>query len=926
MIHGLRPQVAPPRAPWFQWGLLCVGLLLALAATPAWAQQGDDLNGNGIPDDQESMFADLERDRQESQNGDGILDGQQDFNGNNLPDGEEDLNGDGTLDGEEDRNSNGVPDGDEDTRRLPGTNPQPPTGGVPGGTGQPTNQPTSAQGPSATEELRTEEQISFKADSQIASDTDETLQLDGNVIVFFRDMTFYCDSARIDNSEQVFYGVGNARMEMPDRIVHGESFWYDYSNDTFVIRKAWGQFDGGLGEPVHFVSRTVRGHVKDFKLVATTLTTCTPDEDREWHIKASMVKLLPDKKVIMRNATFYFYGIPLFWFPYYDWSLEETAVIVEVGKNRTEGTYVKLRFNYLYDPADYLFGAITTSYRSRLGYTFGTDHRYALNNNEWPGTLKTDTEFLTDGKGTKTAYSFAVTQSFDFMHNEITGNVSANQTSRANVQAGNRSESASANINLNRQKTGADNMGIRFSFTQQKTTSISATSTFNFTHAHQFTKNSTLNSSINYGSQNGSNGLANDQRVDLSSELGGRTTFKGKELLDWRLSYKQALDPDGNRALKQFLGDTEAGGGDPDPDPADPGNDTFETPPPDTKLVDPDFLSQSQQELPKLTINIRPGVLGNKKNLSGIETTRTQLTFAHFVQRRAQDRINAVFAEADLGFRRAWDPDKTNAVDLTLGYKQNFTGTGDALFSYSPTARWERNESKIFKQSLNWTYNDTEGASPITSGTGGGNSSNLQYTMTYNTRQVQWNATSGRNLINHQWSPINLQGTWTPHPGVGDFRMGFGTGYDLENDTWRDLTFNADWTDFRKFKTNFNLSYSLEDDEIREIRNQTTYKFNPQLFTEFNLRWGESQQDPAILQDIIVTWLRDCTFWQFTYRAQGDIFVVNAGITAYPSKGFAYGVNASNLIQNPFQQFGEGFGAGPGGFSGGGFNFGGSGF
>lgn len=892
------------------------GLLLAwtLFAAPAFAQSGLESGVDG-----DSIFGDIRQDHQQSQGGDGILDGQQDFNQNGIPDGQEDLNANGTPDGDEDLNNNGIPDGEEDVRRLPGQEGR--RSGTPtGGGGAAGTAPGSGiPGPSGAEELRDEEQISFKADAQRASEADETMRLDGNVIIFFRDMTFFCDHAWIDNKEQVFFGVGNARLEMPDRIINGESFWYDFSGDNFVIKKARGQFDGGLGEPIYFVSKSVRGHIKDFKLVSTTLTTCTPEEDREWHIKASMVKVLPDKKVKLRNATFYFYGIPLFFFPYYDYSLEETAVIVEVGRNRTEGSYVKLRFNYLYEPQDYEFGAITTSYRSRLGYTFGTDHRYSFHDKEWPGTLRTDTEFLTDGKGVKTAYSFAVTQSFDLFEREITGQVSANQTSRANIQAGNRSESLSANINLNRQKTGADAMSLRFSFTQQKTNSISSTSTFNFTHAHQFGKNTNISNSVGYTSQNGTNGLANDQRVDLSSELSGRSNVRGKELLDWRLSYKQSLDPDGNRVLKQYLNDTKRGGGDPKPDPADPGNDSFETPPDPRKLVDPDSQSQILQELPKLVVNIRPGVLGSKKNELGIETTRTGVTLAHYVQRRSQDRINAAFAEFDLGFRRNWDPDKTNRIDSSLTYKQNFTGTGDALYSYSPTIRWDRTESKILKQSFNWTYNDTEGASPITSGTGGGNSSNLQYTLNYNTRHVQWNATTGRNFINNTWSPINLQGTWQPHPGVGDFRMTFSTGYDLESDRWRDIVLQADWTDFRKFRTNFNASYSLEDDELREIRNRTEYKFSPRLFTEFNLRWGENQNDPAILQDIIVTWLRDCTYWQVTYRAAGDIFIVNAGITAYPSRAFAYGVNASNLIQNPFQQFGDGFGAGPGGVSGIGF-------
>lgn len=779
----------------------------------------------------------------------------------------------------------------------------------------------------APEKLREEEQVAFKADFQQSVDEDRTLRLDGNVVIYFRDMVFFCDHARLDDRQKLFYGVGNTRLEMPDRIINGSSFWYDYGKDTFMIREARGHFNAGMGEPMYFVSREVRGHVKDFKLVSTTLTTCAPGERREWHIKASMVKVLSDKKVRMRNATFFFYGIPLFFFPFYDYSLELTSVIVEVGKNRSEGTFVKLRFNYLYEPQDHLFGAITTSYRSRLGYTLGTDHRYAFNSKEWPGKLTTNTEFLTDGDKNRNAYTFSVSQRFDLLNGEIVGDVSANQNSRTNLQGGGRTESSGANINLNRQKPGADSMSLRYSYTQQKSTTTTSTANVSFTHQHQFGLATSSNSSLNYTSQSSTQGLANDQRLDLSSDLASRAKTDGKELLDWRLSYKQSIDPDGNRVQKQYEKDVLQGGGDPIPDPADPGNDSYETEPPPSKLVDPDSLSQTLSELPKLTVNIRPGVLGNKPNKIGIETTRTSITLAHYVQRRAQDRINAVFAEADLGFRRNWKPDATtNIIDATINYKQNFTGTGDALYSFSPSLRWERKESNNLRQSFNWTYNDTEGASPITSGAGGGNSSNLAYTLNYQTRFLQWNASTGRNFVNNTWSAINLQGTWTPNPGVNDFRLTFSTGYDLETDQWRDLTLQSDWQNFKSFRTNFNLVYNIENDELREIRNRTEYKFSPRLFTEFNLRYSPKQTDPAILQDIIITWLRDCTFWQLSYRSAGDIFLLNAGITAYPSRAFAYGVNASNLIQNPFQQFGEGFGAGPGGFQGGGFGIGGGGF
>ncbi|HYE79539.1 MAG TPA: hypothetical protein VEI97_16250, partial [bacterium] len=384
-------------------------------------------NNNGTPDGTEDRRT-LDPERQEVRRGpDGIPDGEQDFNNDGTPDGEQDLNRDGFPDGTEDRNADGILDGQEDRRGLEPREPSP------------TPQPDTPLGSAVQGAVETaENQLSFRADVQRSFDEEETIELEGNVLITYQGTRFYADYVRINDREKVFYGVGHAKLEMPDRTIEGESFWYDYDKEDFLIEGARGfVLASGLGEPLYFKSRVARGNVADFKLINTILTTCTPDERQEWHIKAGMVKVQRDHKVKLRNAIFYILGVPVFWFPYYEVSLEETPILVSVYKNRTEGTVVEVTFPYLYEPERYLFGSLTAAYRSRLGFELGTDHRYALHGYNWDGTLRTNTEFVTENEGIDLEYSFQANQRFALTR-DITGNVNLSQNSTVNQQAGNR--------------------------------------------------------------------------------------------------------------------------------------------------------------------------------------------------------------------------------------------------------------------------------------------------------------------------------------------------------------------------------------------------------------------------------------------------------------------------------------------------------
>ncbi|HYE79380.1 MAG TPA: hypothetical protein VEI97_15450, partial [bacterium] len=137
----------------------------------------------------------------------------------------------------------------------------------------------------------------------------------------------------------------------------------------------------------------------------------------------------------------------------------------------------------------------------------------------------------------------------------------------------------------------------------------------------------------------------------------------------------------------------------------------------------------------------------------------------------------------------------------------------------------------------------------------------------------------------------------------------------------------AQYTNFDlRLRSTINWTYDLRDSQTQQLTAQTDWFIRRDLDTTFRLAYDTVGRNRDILQELSLTKRFDCTFMQLTYRAQGDVFLLQAGVTAYPGQTIGYGLNADTLLNNPFAQFGDNLGATPGGFTGFGNTFGTGGF
>lgn len=745
--------------------------------------------------------------------------------------------------------------------------------------------------------------LTFRADHQRHIREDRVIVLSGNVHITYEgaDKTvydFYSDEGRLDENKKEFFGAGNVKIEGADRLIYADSFWYNYDKDSFEVTNAKGMIMvGGVSEPVHFVSRKIRGSLSDFKLMSTTLTTCDPEENQEYHIEAKMVKVLNDNKVILRNAIFFIGKVPIFYLPYWIFSLKETPFQFEVGKNRTEGTYVKVRYNYLYK--SHIMGAFIYHYMSRLGMRFGAEHKYLIENQ---GEGHFNFTYLNKKKtaGGGTDLSFDTAQRLAFSP-QLTGDIGLKQTRDVDVRTGGSRNDLSTRISL-AHKTSSTNTNGSWNYSSQKSGTISS-SNANATlqHTRSWKKeNQTLldmNANFNLTRNNTTQEDENGNKAD-DQELSSNLTFtKRKNLYDWSMRFEKRFDLDGDR----YAGDKNRG--------------YFDRLPEITLNLTPEFFETGRDS----------GYRGQVKE--GFQMSRIELKGALYNDKRADDTVQGFFGKFTTNLNRDFILSESSRFTTQLSYTQNITSTGDAQYNYSPNIGFKKDFSKKLKMDIGWRKSESNGRCPFTqeSTSGGGNSFNWNMNLTEKKWSHRWS--TGYNVQNDQWQNLSYNASYRSESNL---TYSLNTGYSIDRKEWSPLSNSLTMTNNKNYSTDFSLIYDIDKSKLTQFSNNTKLSLGKDWDLEFQAQYSGKGQKEPILKTVYLNKRNACTFVQIIYDATNDAFGITFGITAYPSMSYSYRNNDQGL-RNTFPGFGSGgFNFGGGGmeglFGGGGTYGGGSGY
>ncbi|MFH1677088.1 MAG: hypothetical protein ABIC40_08685 [bacterium] len=744
-----------------------------------------------------------------------------------------------------------------------------------------------------------EEEISFNSDYQQEVREEEVLLLQGNVEVKFRDLTIYADEVRLNDKKKEFFGVGNVHMVGTDRDIYGDSIWYDYSKDDFDMGNANGSLIAqGVSEPVWSKSERLKGNVKDYKMINARVTTCEPDEHREYHIEARSIKVLADNKIIFRNGYLFITNVPIIWFPYWSYSIAKTPWTVKVGKDPTNGTYVETTYNFLDE--ELVTGILIMNYYSRRGEVIGTNHDYVLPKH---GTGSLDWLYRygrfrnpTTGEIThRNEYQVALSQAIKF-GNRFTGNLTFRSNSQTNYQ-GNRTNDNSGSFNAGYKVSDSN---TQFNFTGSTTSGYRTGSRINTSLSHTRTifDDIQANAKCDYSVDKGDDtGPANE---DLKTHIDFRQSLKG-----WSWS-----------ALMDSHWDADQ----------------------DTNIRDQNI--KYTDKMPEINLKFNQGAFPARyRNPFGFQMSSLDLLGGLYYIGTDLDKISAFYGRLETGLSKSYNLSKKHKIQSDVNYWQAISSTGDARYTYGTRVRWTWNITKPLTWEIGWSRNDDEGRIPLSgldrpstpqnNATWSLNWQNAGFSMRLNTsynfkeRFTLAGAKGIPLLTTLRLQPFNISFTYNPS---NRSNASLNTSYNVRTDKWGSISARYNMTDFQAYKMDSTININVKDGKLSNAQFSTIQTnatiligedLDLTLKTELAPRVGESY-----FKEIGVTYRLDCTFLRAQFRKSGSTkeYFITWGVTGYPTLGLNYNTGQQAFGPDFFNSFA---GTG-GGFQTSQFGFGGS--
>ena len=201
------------------------------------------------------------------------------------------------------------------------------------------------------------------------------LVAEGGVTAYYRETVIRADQLEYDDERRVATFTGGVELRQPGRTVRGQRLTYELDRERAVVDGAVVQEQApGLAAPVNLRSPRLEATRALVAAPAAELTTCPlPFDHAHYRLRVARLEVEPGRWVRAWHAVLYDTGIPIFYWPYLQFSLTNPRAgqfgPPEVGVGAREGWYVKGRVPYL-GPGE-AYGYLLVDYYEKLGPGLG---------------------------------------------------------------------------------------------------------------------------------------------------------------------------------------------------------------------------------------------------------------------------------------------------------------------------------------------------------------------------------------------------------------------------------------------------------------------------------------------------------------------------------------------------------------------------
>ena len=200
----------------------------------------------------------------------------------------------------------------------------------------------------------------------------QKLNASGHVIVIYEDVKITCDKIDISLDTKDGLAEGDVIVYQKDSIITGDKVEYNFNSQTGTMYKTGfaSQLIYGKGP------KAVKEGPDKITMRKSYMTTCDLAQPH-YRIQSRTATVFLEDRVVMRHAIVYAFNAPLFYLPYYSYSLKEERrpkVTVTPGKDSDWGYYVLTSWRY--ELSQYLKGILRLDYREKRDLASGFDNYY----------------------------------------------------------------------------------------------------------------------------------------------------------------------------------------------------------------------------------------------------------------------------------------------------------------------------------------------------------------------------------------------------------------------------------------------------------------------------------------------------------------------------------------------------------------------
>jgi LPS-assembly protein len=192
-----------------------------------------------------------------------------------------------------------------------------------------------------------------------------------NVVVHYGRDVVYADEIAYDTKRKEVTAIGNVRIYTEGRFYRCDQVTFNFETKSIVAGPFWYGAERFLGSGAQLESPR-----NNLYVIRDGTFTTENRENPSHRFEAGTIEIYSDDKIVLKNAVFYVSNIPVFWIPYYSYSLKNQTTTFEtsVGSSTRWGLYAMNGLRWQVNPK--LTSQFNVDYYTRRGPGGGVDLDY----------------------------------------------------------------------------------------------------------------------------------------------------------------------------------------------------------------------------------------------------------------------------------------------------------------------------------------------------------------------------------------------------------------------------------------------------------------------------------------------------------------------------------------------------------------------